>query len=304
MMFALGVAGWSAEQTEGFTASMFHLFTHAFFKALLFLAAGAIIHLVGSNELKNMGGLRKSLPITHITFLIACLAISAIPPFAGFYSKEAILNSAMHSNLFIYYTGLFTGGLTAFYMFRLYFRIFWFKKPSEHDHNHEKHTWSMNIPLIILALGSLLAGLIPFGHFVSTDGKPLELTINLTFIVLPLLFALSGIAIAYFYFSKEGRKPEEAVARFRFFYRWACNKFYIDEVYLFITKKIIFNLVGRPIAWFDKQFVNGAVNGTAWLSVKTSVLIKPIQSGRIQTYAMTFLVGALVLAAILILKFV
>ncbi len=133
MMFALGVAGWGAEEAEGFTASLFHLFTHAFFKALLFLGAGAIIHAIGSNELKNMGGLRKSLPITHITFLVACLAISSIPPFSGFFSKEAVLSSAMHTNPLIYYTGLITGGLTAFYMFRLYFRIFWFKKPVEHD---------------------------------------------------------------------------------------------------------------------------------------------------------------------------
>lgn len=303
MMFALGVAGWGADKAEGFIASMFHLFTHAFFKALLFLGAGAVIHAVGSNEMKQMGGLRKSLPITHITFLIACLAISSIPPFAGFFSKEAILSSAMKANPLIYFVGLFTGGLTAFYMFRLYFRIFWFKKPEADAHNHEKHTWAMNISLILLALGSLSVGFIPFGHFVSADGNSLELPIHLSSIILPVTIAILGIAAAYFYFAKESDKSEVAVAKFETVYGWAYQKFFIDEVYLFVTKKIIFNLIGRPIAWVDRTIVNGTINSTAWISVKASEIIKPIQSGRVQTYALFFLGGALILAAILILNF-
>lgn len=303
MMFALGVAGWGADKAEGFTASMFHLFTHAFFKALLFLGAGAVIHAVGSNEMKQMGGLRKSLPITHITFLIACLAISSIPPFAGFFSKEAILSAAMKSNLPIYYIGLFTGALTSFYMFRLYFRIFWFKKPEAHAHNHEKHTWAMNSSLILLALGSLAVGFLPFGHFVSADGRALELPLHIFTAILPVSMALTGIAIAYFFFANESSKSDEVVARFRTVYGWAYHKFYIDELYLFVTKKIIFNLIGRPIAWIDRNIVNGAINSTAWASVKTSELIKPMQSGRVQTYAMFFLGGALILAAILIINF-
>ncbi|HLG29630.1 MAG TPA: NADH-quinone oxidoreductase subunit L, partial [Candidatus Brocadiales bacterium] len=129
MMFALGVSGNSGEDGLGYTASMFHLFTHAFFKSLLFLGAGAVIHLIHSNEMKDMGGLRKYMPITHITFLIACLAIAGVPPFAGFFSKEEILLAAYHSNKLVYGVALFTSGLTAFYMFRLYFSIFW-KAPS------------------------------------------------------------------------------------------------------------------------------------------------------------------------------
>src|SRR4029077_12127544 len=128
MMFALGVSGYGGENGLGYMASMFHLFTHAFFKALLFLCAGAVIHAVHTNEMKDMGGLRKLMPITHITFLIACLAIAGIPPFAGFFSKEEILTAAFHSNKLIYFVGLFTSGLTAFYMFRLYFSIFWSKE--------------------------------------------------------------------------------------------------------------------------------------------------------------------------------
>src|SRR6185503_18995249 len=130
MMFALGVSGYNGEAALGYTASMFHLFTHAWFKSLLFLGAGAVIHMMHSNEMKDMGGLRKFMPITHISFLIACLAISGVPPFSGFFSKDEILLAAYHSNKLIYATGLVTAGLTAFYMFRLYFSIFWKKDAS------------------------------------------------------------------------------------------------------------------------------------------------------------------------------
>src|SRR5882757_9883027 len=135
MMFALGVSKYGGENGLGYIASMFHLFTHAMFKALLFLGAGAVIHFIHSNEMKDMGGLRKYMPITHITFLVACLAIAGIPPFAGFFSKEEILTAAYHSNKLVYGVALFTSGLTAFYMFRLYFSIFW-RKQTEIPHHH------------------------------------------------------------------------------------------------------------------------------------------------------------------------
>src|SRR5688572_5777991 len=141
MMFALGVARYGGENGLGYTASLFHLFTHAFFKSLLFLGAGAVIHFVHSNEMKNMGGLRKHMPITHITFLIACLAIAGIPPFAGFFSKEEILLAAWQSNKMIYAIGLITSGLTAFYMFRLYYSIFW-NKPAELSSHHGEGSFS------------------------------------------------------------------------------------------------------------------------------------------------------------------
>src|SRR4029079_8977829 len=129
MMFALGVSGYGGEAGLGYMASMFHLFTHAFFKSLLFLCAGAVIHVVHSNEMKDMGGLRKLMPITHIAFLIACLAIAGIPPFSGFFSKEEILTAAWQNHPAIYYICLITSGITAFYMFRLYFSIFWNRTP-------------------------------------------------------------------------------------------------------------------------------------------------------------------------------
>jgi NADH-quinone oxidoreductase subunit L len=306
MMFALGVSGWGEGKDEGFTASMFHLFTHAFFKALLFLGAGAVIHAVHSNEMKDMGGLRKSLPITHITFLLACLAIAGVPPFAGFFSKEAILSAAYQNNLPIFYVGVLTSGLTAFYMFRLYFRIFW-NKPAVHQagHSHESHTWAMNIPLIILATGAVFAGLIPFGSFVSAQGNAVVLPFNLMFSVGPVLVGLLGITIAYVLYGKKSELPAKISDSVSLLYKSAYHKFYIDEIYLFVTKRILFNLIGRPSAWFDKNVVNGImINGSATSTVMLSGAIKKMQSGRLQTYAMFFLGGVLILAALLVIKFI
>jgi NADH-quinone oxidoreductase subunit L len=303
MMFALGVAGWGEGQNEGFTASMFHLFTHAFFKALLFLGAGAVIHAVHSNEMKDMGGLRKALPITHITFLLACLAIAGIPPFAGFFSKEAILSSAFEHNKIIFYVGLITSGITAFYMFRLYFRIFWNKTAYTDGHNPESHTWAMNIPLIILSLGAVFAGLIPFGSFISADGKAIELPFHLMFSIAPVLIGVAAILLAWVLYGKKSELPAKLSTSIAFFYQSAYHKFYIDEIYLFITKKILFNLVGRPAAWFDRTVVNGMINATASGTVSVSESIKGMQSGRLQTYAMFFLGGVLMLAALLVIKF-
>jgi NADH-quinone oxidoreductase subunit L len=303
MMFALGVSGWGEGETEGFTASMFHLFTHAFFKALLFLGAGAVIHAVHSNEMKDMGGLRKSMPITHITFLLACLAIAGIPPFAGFFSKEAILAAAYHSNPAIFYTALLTSGLTAFYMFRLYFRVFWFKTDDHGHHNHEKGMLAMNLPLVVLALGAVFTGFIPFGEFVSADGKSIELPFHLTFSIAPVLIGALGIGIAAMMYSKQNNNPDKVSESFGRFYKWSYNKFYIDEIYLFITKKVLFNLIGRPAAWFDRNVVDGMINGYAFVTATASDAIKGIQSGRLQTYSMFFLGGVLVIAILLIVNF-
>ncbi|MBI1783196.1 MAG: NADH-quinone oxidoreductase subunit L, partial [Sphingobacteriales bacterium] len=152
MMFALGVSKYGGEDGLGYTASMFHLFTHAMFKALLFLGAGAVIHYVHSNDMKDMGGLRKHLPITHITFLLACLSIAGFPLLAGFFSKEEILLAAYQHNAIIYWIALITSGLTAFYMFRLYFNIFWNKPYERHgEHHHGEGGFVMMLPLVLLA---------------------------------------------------------------------------------------------------------------------------------------------------------
>ncbi len=173
MMLALGVSGYGGHEGLGYMASMFHLFTHAMFKALLFLGAGAIIHAVHSNHMTEMGGLRKYLPITHMTFLIACLTIAGIPPLSGFFSKDEILAAAFHHNKVLFAVEYAVAGLTAFYMFRLYFSIFWGRETHYHHTPHEAPA-TMTIPLIILAIGAVFAGFIPFNELVTSDGKGFE----------------------------------------------------------------------------------------------------------------------------------
>ncbi|HQY11430.1 MAG TPA: NADH-quinone oxidoreductase subunit L [Ferruginibacter sp.] len=300
MMFALGVSGYGGEEGLGYTASMFHLFTHAMFKALLFLGAGAVIHFIHSNEMKDMGGLRKYLPITHITFLIACLAIAGVPPFAGFFSKEEILLAAYQHNPTIYWIALITSGLTAFYMFRLYFSIFWNKEHHPHGEHHGEGGFAMMMPLLLLAVGAAAAGFIPFGHFVSSDGKALETGFHLQFSIAPVALALAGIFIAMWMYRRQNDKPEKIAASLNGLYKAAYHKFYIDEIYMFITRKIIFNLIGRPAAWFDKHVVDGLVNLTGDGTEMISEGIKRIQSGKVQQYAVYFLAGVIGLALLFI----
>ncbi len=300
MMFALGVSGYGGEQGIGYTASMFHLFTHAMFKALLFLGAGAVIHFIHSNEMKDMGGLRKYMPITHITFLIACLAIAGVPPFAGFFSKEEILLAAYQHNTAVYWIALITSGLTAFYMFRLYFNIFWNKEHHPHGEHHGEGGFLMMMPLLLLSVGAAAAGFIPFGHFVSSDGKSLDTEFHLQFSIAPVALGLAGIFTALWLYKKQNDKPDRIAASLSVLYKASYRKFYIDEVYIFITKKILFNLIGRPAAWIDKNIVDGLMNGIGNSTQAISETVKGFQSGKVQQYAIYFLAGAIGLAVLFI----
>jgi len=299
MMFALGVSKYGGEAGLGFMASMFHLFTHAFFKSLLFLGAGAVIHMVHSNEIKGMGGLRKLMPVTHISFLVACLAIAGIPPFAGFFSKEEILTAAFHANRFIYSIGLLVSGLTAFYMFRLYFSIFWGKEAQVHG-SHGEGTATMKLPLVILTAGTLLAGFVPFSNYVSSDSIPLATSVDWIFSIAPVALAVLAILLAANLYKKENDKPQKIAALLGGLYQSAYRKFYIDEIYVFITKKIIFNGIGRPAAWIDKNIVDGLMNGMASATAKAAAFIKGMQSGKIQSYTLYFFGGIACLAVMVI----
>jgi NADH-quinone oxidoreductase subunit L len=290
MMFALGVSKYNGEEGLGYMGSMFHLFTHAFFKSLLFLGAGSVIHFVHSNEMKDMGGLRKLMPITHISFLIACLAIAGIPPFAGFFSKEEILKAAFESNRSIYIIALITSGLTAFYMFRLYYSIFWSKDASVNNH-HGEGTITMKIPLILLAILAIGSGLVPISSFVTADGLPITSHVPISFSVLPVSLALLGILLATRLFKNSNDLPVRISKQMGGLYTAASRKFYIDEVYLFVTKKVLFNLIGKPAAWFDKHIVDGLMNLLANSIAKLSEQIKGFQSGKIQDYALYFFGG-------------
>jgi len=300
MMFALGISKQGGEEGLGYMASMFHLFTHAFFKSLLFLGAGAVIHMVHSNEMKDMGGLRKLMPITHLSFLIACLAIAGIPPFAGFFSKEEILMAAFHSNKIIYGVALFTAAMTSFYMFRLYFSIFWSKEAAHHDHHHGEGTWSMKLPLVILSICAVGVGMIPFSSFVTSDGVALETHTDLMFSLAPVSLTIIAISLAAYLYKTQNQKPDQLATAWGGIYKAAYKKFYIDEVYLFITKKIIFPLIGQPIAWVDKNIVDGFVQSSATVTAKISSSIKGLQSGKIQSYTLYFFGGIIALSLLFI----
>ncbi len=297
MMLSLGVSGYGGEEGLGFMASNFHLFTHAMFKALLFLGAGAVIHAVHSNDMNEMGGLRKYLPITHMTFLIACLTIAGIPPFSGFFSKDEILAAAFNSNKILFGIEYFVAGLTAFYMFRLYYNIFWGKDRHYHHTPHEAPL-VMTIPLMILAFGSVFSGFLPFHNLVTSDGLGFESHIDWMIAIPSILVGVVGIAIATVMYKKETALPDKVAGTFKYMYKWAFHKFYIDEVYLFVTKKIIFNYISRPVAWFDRHIVDGTMNGIAGLVQFASVSIKGLQSGRVQQYAFVFVTGAIALVLI------
>lgn len=299
MMFALGVSGYGGHEGLGFMASMFHLFTHAMFKALLFLGAGAIIHAVHSNYMTDMGGLRRYLPVTHLTFLIACLTIAGIPPLSGFFSKDEILAAAFHHNKFLFAIEYLVAGITAFYMFRLYFNIFW-GEDTKYAHTPHEAPRTMTIPLIVLAAGAALSGFIPFNELVTSDGIPFETEIEWIVAVPSVLIALAGISVAWILYGRKTAIPDMLATRFKYAYKFALNKFYIDEIYLFITKNIIFKYISEPVAWFDRHIVDGTMNAIASVTQVVSFRIRGFQSGQLQKYAYVFISGVVVLAILLI----
>lgn len=295
MITSIGVSGFGGHEGLGYMAGMFHLFTHAFFKALLFLGAGAIIHAVHSNEMDDMGGLYKKLPITCITFGIAWLAIAGIPPFSGFWSKDEILAAAFENNFAIYCVLTVAAALTAFYMSRLFFRIFFYDNNKKYHHEPHEAGPTMAIPLMILAIFALLSGFVPFGNFVTSDGNVYDIHVNWLVAGISIAISIVGILVAYIFYFKKNDLPDRVAAGFGNFYKWALHKFYFDELWLFVTRSIIFKRISQPIAWFDKKFVDGFMDSLASVTQAASESIKGFQSGRIQQYAMAYLIGVLLL---------
>ncbi|MBP6248695.1 MAG: NADH-quinone oxidoreductase subunit L [Bacteroides sp.] len=290
----------------GYMASMFHLFTHAMFKALLFLGAGSIIHAVHSNEMSAMGGLRKYMPVTHITFLIACLAIAGIPPFSGFFSKDEILAACFHYSPVMGWVMTVIAAMTAFYMFRLYYGIFWGKENKELHAHHTPHEspLAMTFPLIFLAAVTCVAGFIPFGTLVSSNGEAYHIHLDATVAVTSVLIAILSIAIATWMYARSSQPVADKLGkRFKGLHTAASHRFYIDEVYQFVTHKIIFRCISTPIAWFDRHVVDGFFDFLAWGTHATSDEIRDFQSGQVQQYAFVFLLGTLALIVTLLLTF-
>ena len=306
MIVALGVCTSNDPHTGGlgYMASMFHLFTHAMFKALLFLGAGAIIHAVHSNEMSTMGGLRRYMPLTHITFLIACLAIAGIWPFSGFFSKDEILTACFSFSPVMGWVMTAIAGLTAFYMFRLYYGIFWGRENRELHAEHTPHEapFTMTVPLLILAAVTCVAGFIPFGQFVSSDGLAYTIHIDGSVATLSLCVAVAAIALATWMYAREKQPVADRLAeRFSGLHRAAYHRFYIDEVYQFITHRVIFACISTPIAWFDRHVVDGFLNLLASATNGAAYLIREMQSGSVQRYCIWFLGGALGLTILILI---
>ena len=313
MMVALGVAskyGEAIHEGLGYMASMFHLFTHAMFKALLFLGAGSLIHAVHSNNYTAMGGLRKYMPITHITFLIGCLAIAGIWPFAGFFSKDEILTACFANSTFWGIWMMIVAAMTAFYMFRMYFLIFWWDNPDyearvkeQEAHGHHasmphESPFTMAFPLVFLAIVSCVAGWVPFGELVTFDGHEYHIHIDWSIASMSMGVAILAIAFAAWLYMKKNDKPARMADSCRWLWTAANRRFYWDEIYLWITRKVIFDSICKPIAWFDRHIIDGTMDGFAYVTNVASGAIKGLQSGKAQMYVWWFLIGAVLLGVI------
>ena len=310
MMVALGVClpGHGAEVLDnhaqlGYMASMFHLFTHAMFKACLFLGAGCIIHAVHSNEMSMMGGLRKYMPITHITFLISCLAIAGIPPFSGFFSKDEILTACMQYSPVCGWIMTGVAAMTAFYMFRLYYGIFWGTENKEAHAHHTPHEapWTMTFPLIFLSVVTCLCGFLPFGHFVSASGQAYDIHLDWTVAGASIVIAVCSICLATYIYKGESQPiADRLYKQFPRLHRAAYKRFYQDEIWQYVTHRIIFRCISTPIAWFDRHVVDGTFNFMAWGANEAGESLRPWQSGDVRQYAVWFLTGTVALTLILL----
>lgn len=290
----------------GYMAAMFHLFTHAMFKALLFLCSGAIIVIVGSNFYQYMGGLRKYMPITNVCFLIGCLAIAGIPPFSGFFSKDEIIAACFQFSPFLGWFMTVVAGMTAFYMFRLYYLIFWGKSYYEADPDHRRRPQEVPFvmwgPLVFLAIISVFAGLIPFGHFVSATGESYDIHIDWSVATTSIVAAVIGISLAtWMYAGKECPVADKLERTFPKLHKAALNRFYIDDAWQYFTHKIVFRCFSRPIAWFDRHVVDNTFNFLAWGTNEAAESIRPWQSGDVRGYATWFISGAVALLLALLL---
>ena len=322
MMVALGVclpghhgAVLDNHAQLGYMASMFHLFTHAMFKACLFLGAGCIIHAVHSNEMSTMGGLRKYMPITHITFLISCLAIAGIPFFSGFSSKDEIITACFEYSPVCGWWMTGVAAMTAFYMFRLYYGIFWGTENKELHAHHPPHEApaAMTFPLVFLSIITVGVGVVTtlggflnwewasFGKFVSAAGTVYTVHFDPQVAATSTVIAILSIALAtYIYKGEKQPIADKLYATFPRLHRWAYKRFYMDEVYQFVTHKILFRCVSRPAQWIDEKIINGLIDFTAWGANEAGETIRPWQSGDVRQYAVWFLTGAVALTLLLL----
>jgi len=309
MFLALGVGAWAA--------GMFHLVSHGFFKGLLFLCSGSVIHaLAGEQDMRRMGGLKSKTKITYWTFIIGALAISGAPGFAGFFSKDSILAGVFHEGYYLLWAvGIVTAFLTAFYMFRLIFMTFHGEPrtdPEVFAHAHESPP-SMTAPLIILAVPSALIGLIlglppedghidnllhhVFAGVLPAEGGHGFGAVSALLMALSATIGLGGIFAAWQFYIKRPQLPEMVKAKTGAMYYILYNKYWVDEIYAAV--------IVNPVKWFsgvlwrfvDDAGIDGFVNGAARFFRGVGKALRPTQSGRLQAYLFTMFIGTLALLA-------
>lgn len=291
MVMALGVGS--------VTAGMFHLTTHAFFKALLFLGAGSVIHAVHTNNIWDMGGLHRKMPITTWTFVIGALALAGIFPLAGFWSKDEILLVTKDAGFTgLYIMASFVAFLTAFYMFRLIFVTFFGETRTKHE-VHESPT-SMTVPLGILAIFSIVVGFIGapffktgFGAFIYY-GEPHHPVPDLTIMILSSVIALSGILLAWAIYYKKYLSASKIKNAFKPIYTILENKYYIDEIYQWFFENIVL-LISKIFNWSDRNIVDGAAHGISAGFKGAGARLRFIQTGNMQNYALVLFVAVILL---------
>ena len=312
-----------------FGAGIFHLMTHAFFKALLFLSAGSVIHAVGGEQdMRHMGGLRKKIKVTFAVMFTATLAIAGIPPLAGFFSKDAILLGAykIPGGHPLYVVGLLTALFTAFYMFRLVFLTFWGEPRYDEHHVHvHESPWSMLGPLVVLAILSVVGGWLAapalwggkdyFSEFLApifglgeTTSPVLDeaaaRSLEFSLMGVAIFTALLGIAVAYWLYVRQPKKPDELARSMQPVYKTLLNKYYVDELYAAV--------IVRPLVWLsenvlwkivDVEAIDGTVNGIAHGAASVGDTVRHTQSGNTRSYAVWVVVGALAVILILFWPF-
>ncbi|MEW6410888.1 MAG: NADH-quinone oxidoreductase subunit L [Candidatus Zixiibacteriota bacterium] len=333
MIMALGLYGFDTahgHHSPGFYAGTFHLYTHAFFKGLLFLGAGSVIHAVHTNDIQEMGGLLKKMKITAVTFMIASLSIAGIPPFSGFFSKDEIVAAASHHPVFLVGT-LGIAFMTAFYMWRLCFLTFFGKPRDEHryDHAHESPK-NMTYPLVFLGILAVVAGwagapgwfhLPSFASFVY-HGEPYYPHFSWIMALIATLVGLSGIYLAYLMYYKKSISADALAEKFRPLYKLLYNKYYFDEIYQKVILDPVMAIAGfmwkfdanvidglvnftgwltvkwaDVKQWFDVWIVDGAVNGSGWVVRQGANILRFVQTGSMQFYTL-FILTVLVLFGI------
>jgi NADH-quinone oxidoreductase subunit L len=329
-----------------FSAGVFHLMTHAFFKGLLFLGAGSVMHaLSGELDMRKMGGLKSKTPVTFITFLFATLAIAGIPGLSGFFSKDEILwqaFSSSHGHFLLWFVAAIAAGMTAFYMFRALFMTFWGECRADEHVKHHIHESPrvMTVPLMVLAFLSLVGGYVGVPHVLGganhiheflapvigagggvepakvhaglsilsqawassgETGSP-SAGVELLMMGISIMIALIGIGIAYVFYVKNPTLPKRIAEQQRALYAFVLNKYYVDELYEILFVNSLKR--GGTALWkgFDEFIIDGTVNGIAYLVGWVSTVARKVQTGFVQNYAFSMVIGGVILAAYYIVR--